>query len=181
MNKIYFESNTFWLLRDYPEEPTDMYQGDQYYGAKMDEYHDQVKACIAAKIKIDNIELIINGKHAFQNGYIFDIPDGVEFEERVTCCDGTSLVICCEMDCEGYKSKHGDKTEKVIHLKLKQEAKTELKFAYEMGIGYAPIIGREESQDELFHEVVSILLKHSNNPYSILKSKFKIQRIHPEQ
>jgi hypothetical protein len=208
MNKILFESNTFWLLRDYPEEPRLNDKGNQWYQetggylAPSVWYERNLKACIAAKTKIDNPELLRAYEYKGQwyiitcdvyktspdtdihlkDGSIFDVPDGVEFERELVneCRD---VHGDCQLTGDEYRRgcQHRCKKEyEVIHLRVK-EVKTELKLASEMGIGYAPIIENEESQDELFHEVVSILLKHSNNPYSILKSKFKIQRIHPEQ
>jgi hypothetical protein len=191
-DKVLFENNEFFLLRDFPSEM----EFDRHVRPEV-EYKLAIEACIAAKTKIDNPELLMHIMglqygldRPLKPGDILDLPDGVEFEEKyqfycMGWCD------CSEKEYHAWNVRENVKadTQKVIHIKLKQEVKTELKCASEMGVGYAPIIGRDESQYDLTWDTAlteGIVATNANiKPYTAflrhMESKFKIQRILPEQ
>lgn len=89
MDKILYlptEGTTgFWGLRAFPQEPTDMYMGDQYYGAAMDEYQRALESCKSNKLEIiDPTATMLLGQ--YKPGDLFDLPVGFEFKEEETNC-----------------------------------------------------------------------------------------------
>lgn len=173
MNKLQHHSNEFYLLRGFPEKPEhDLnIQSPADFKRKLIKYKHDFEACIAAKTRVDNPEIMEIGNllspftHLFNKAKdgIFDLPDNVEFEE-INICD---IASCISPTCQN--KKECQLPEKVIHLKLKQEVK--------------PI----ETQDELWSKVINATDDVMRTPQEFercrqyLKSKFKIQRIHPEQ
>lgn len=144
MNKIYYHSNEFFLLRDFPEEPTGyctdlgaiaLICGNTFCrcDSMLKRHIKAIKSCIAAKTRIDNPEALcivtppdgsgdlyalLNGEQIkLENGDIFDLPDNVEFEEK----NDQRNCNYCKIDCLKNLKGIPCKAPRVIHLKLKQE------------------------------------------------------------
>lgn len=121
MNKLYYHSNEFFLLRDYPENKNYINGRSQSDMASLmdgeyEKYQAALKACIAAKTRIDNPEIMEIGNllspftHLFNESKdgIFDLPENVEFEER-------------EIPLPEQFASYPNQCETVLRLKLKEE------------------------------------------------------------
>lgn len=143
MNKLQYHSNEFFVLWNYPtKEQYTTHHGhpNVFPSFHEDMYNKAIKACIAAKTRIDNKELlpVVNyaehcdsgetgwfyqdryehshptGLKGIKDGDIFDLPDNVEFEEQYICSKYNKKCGPGCLVCSGN-------TLLVIHLKLKQE------------------------------------------------------------
>lgn len=176
-DKVLFENNEFFLLRDYPKERWMILMEPDAPNVESEAF----KACIAAKTRIDNPELL-NPKSVLdptpvtdwplKDGDIFDLPDNVEFEEKSDQRNCNYCRIDCLQNLKGIPCK----APKIIHLKLEKV--------------------KEESQDELlirgdvaaYNHAISdaklLLYKNGRQVEGRMLDqliKIEIQRIHPEQ
>lgn len=178
MNKILFYSNEFFILWNFPKEPKIL-----TVNARV-EYEKVVKACIAAKTRIDTTSVVntLKLKWVIKNsnetiwayddhiliddGKIFDLPENVEFEEStVYKCENKRCSIPGRCLQQGKPTLCEQVSEKVIHLKLKQEQTND-----EI---------EEESQDDLIVKLWWTYFPQSNisqTKIDRIKSKFNIQR-----
>ncbi len=95
-DKIQYDHGTFYGLRDCPKEPVTPEDFEGFGGSPLESMYERydwdMKACIAARKKIENAYNLlpiqkVNSVYYFHDGKelkdgdIFDLPDGLEFKQ----------------------------------------------------------------------------------------------------